>query len=295
MLQAGDQIGITACSNGQGEAAREKIQVLLTILQEMGLKPVCSPYLYAKQGVFSGSAKERGAALMTFYKDKSIKAIFDISGGDIANEVLDELDFEIIRQNPKIFCGYSDLTTLLNAIYAKTEQKGWLYQLRHLVSEHGREQCSCFKASVLEGKEALFKVDYQFIQGHEMDGVVIGGNIRCFLKLAGTPFMPSFKGKVLFLEAMGGETAQMTTYLSQLRQMNAFREVKGILLGTFTAMEREGCKPDIVELLIRHVDNKALPIAKTNNIGHGTDAKALVIGEWLSIKDGQSIGERCLR
>lgn len=278
MLQPGNKIGITACSNGQKKEGEKILLALENTLQKMGLKTVLSPYIYAREGAFSGSGRERARALMNFYKDPEIQMISDISGGDLGNEVLSYLDFSVIKQYPKPFWGYSDLTTLLNAIYAQTGQEGYLYQVRHLVGPDGARQQEWFKASVLEGKEDLFQFKYDFMQGDNMEGIVVGGNIRCFLKLAGTPFMPSLKGKILLLEAMSGETPQIMTYLHQLKQLNAFREIKGILLGTFTMMTQHQCTPTLQQCLKEVIEDSTLPIAKTCEIGHGSDSKAIVIG-----------------
>ena len=108
--------------------------------------------------------------------------------------------------------------------------------------------------------------------------MVVGGNIRCLLKLAGTPYWLDMTDKILLLEARSGGVAQMTTYLSQLQQMGVFGQIRGILLGTFTQMEREQAKPEITELVMRFAGEK-MPIAKTSWIGHGADSRAIVIGE----------------
>ena len=123
----------------------------------------------------------------------------------------------------------------------------------------------------------LFDIDYKFIQQSKMQGVVVGGNIRCFLKLAGTEYMPDFTDKILLLESRGGTVAQIETYLCQLKQLGGFDKVAGILLGTFTEMETENCVPT-VETLVKNMVGKDLPIAVTREIGHGTDSKGIAIG-----------------
>lgn len=278
MLNIKDKVAIVGCSNAQLKTARPKIDKLVEVLESIGLQPICSEYIYEKYSVFSGTGKERADALMKFYLDDSIKAIFDISGGNVANEVLEYLDFEIIKKNPKPFFGYSDLTTVINAIYSKTEIPSFLYQIRNLIYDHGEEQIENFRKTILEDKNDLLNINYRFLQGNSISGTVVGGNIRCFLKLAGTPYMPSFKDKVLFLESLGGEVPLMTTYLNQLKQMGAFNEVKGIILGTFTEMEEKQAKPTIEQLVLDIVNNKEIPIAKTEDIGHGSNSKAIVIG-----------------
>jgi muramoyltetrapeptide carboxypeptidase LdcA involved in peptidoglycan recycling len=93
--------------------------------------------------------------------------------------------------------------------------------------------------------------------------------------------MPNFDDTILLLESYGGDVALMTTYLRQLKQMNAFKKIKGILLGTFTEMEENNNQPTMEELVIRIVNDPLLPIAKTYNIGHGVDSKCIAIGKHL--------------
>lgn len=270
-MKVGDKVAIVACSNGLAENQKKKIQELCDTLMGIGLIPILSKYIFVKDSVFGGTAQERAESLMEFYRDEEVKAIFDVSGGDIANEVLPYLDFNVIGKSEKQFWGYSDLTTIINAIYAKTGKESVLYQVRNLVYEHAHEQVARFN------KEEMCDFRYEFVQGQKMQGIVVGGNIRCLLKLAGTEYWPDTTGKILLLEAMGGTVPQMVTYLNQLKQMGVFKKISGILLGTFSKMEAEECKPTIVELVKMYAGTE-LPIAKTQEIGHGTDSKGIVIG-----------------
>lgn len=282
MLKYGDKIGIVCCSDGQKHYYAEKLKCLETTLRNMGLQPVFSNYIYEKENIFSGTAKERGDALMEFYKDDLIKSIFDISGGDVANGILPYLDYDIIADSSKLFWGYSDLTTVLNAIYKKTGKASVLYQIRNLIYDCKEVQIADFRNTVLQNEADLFQWEYEFIQQREMHGVVVGGNIRCFLKLAGTEYMPDLKGKILLLESYSGTVAKMETYLCQLQQLGAFDKVAGILLGTFTEMEAEKCTPGIEEL-VKRTAGENIPIAVTKKIGHGTDSKGIVIGRELEL------------
>lgn len=279
LLKQGDKAALVCCSNGQSRRNVGIIRQLENILQQAGLTVVCSPYLYEKDSVFSGTGRERAESLMEFYQDDSIRAIFDLSGGDLANEVLPYLDYEIIAHSNKIFWGYSDLTTVINAIYAKTGKASVLYQIRNLVSRNGKEQIENWSRTVLQGEDTLFDFQYQMVQGESMQGVVVGGNIRCLLKLAGTPYLPDMAGKILLLEALHGTVPQMVTYLNQLAQMGVFEQINGILLGTFTQME-ENIQPGMIELVQRYAGT-GIPIAKTEEIGHGTDSRAIMIGSEL--------------
>lgn len=296
MITTGSKIGIVCCSNGQKKEYCEKIRHLEEILKGIGLHPVFSEYIYAKEDVFGGTAKERARSLMDFYRDDEIKGIFDISGGDIANGILPYLNYDLIADSDKTFWGYSDLTTVINAIYAKTGKASVLYQIRNLMYDHGAQQIEDFRNTVINHTDDLFRIDYKFLptgiatgydgtdaeaaageSNREMHGIVVGGNIRCFLKLAGTEYMPDLTNKILLLESLSGTAAQMETYLCQLEQLGAFRKVAGILLGTFTEMQEKNSVPSM-ETLIRKFAGKDLPVVVTDQIGHGTDSKGIWIG-----------------
>lgn len=282
-IRPGDQIGIVCCSNGWEKRKEPKIRRLEEILLGIGLVPVFSPYIFEQGSVESGTALERARALNDFYRDDTVKGIFDISGGDIANGILPYLDYEVIAACDKKFWGYSDLTTVINAIYAKTGKPSALYQICNLMYDHAEEQQENFKNTVFGNTGALFQFPYTFLQGNTMEGVIVGGNVRCFLKLAGTAYFPALTDKILLLESQGGTVPQMLTYFSQLQQLGAFEQVRGILLGTFTQMEREKCKPDVWTLLKKFVPPK-LPVAMTAYVGHGTDSRAVLVGEKWAIE-----------
>lgn len=281
MFKQGDKIGIVCCSNGQRCTYKEKIKCLENTLTEMGLQPVFSDYIYEKNNIFSGTAEERANALLDFYKDDDIKAIFDISGGDVANGILSYLDYDVIANSSKLFWGYSDLTTVINAIYKKTGKASILYQIRNLIYDYKERQIADFSNTAMQNGTDLFKWNYEFVQQSKMSGIVVGGNIRCFLKLAGTEYMPEFENKILFLESLNGDVAKIETYLCQLQQIGAFEKVAGIILGTFTGMQK--CT-STVEDLVKKIVSKELPIAVTGDIGHGTDSKAIMIGQEIYLE-----------
>lgn len=281
-----EKIGITACSDPMKPEFQSNMDRLCAILSDVGYEPVISnciyPKIYPEAYGLHGTGSERAAELMKLYTDPEITAIFDISGGDMSNELLPYLDFEVIRNSGKKFYGYSDLTTILNAIYTKTGKEAVLYQIRNLLYRHSEVQRRDFINTLQKNGNDLYDLDYHFIQGTAMEGVMIGGNIRCLLKLAGTEYMPDLHDKILLLEALNTSVPQLITFLSQLKQLHAFDQVNGILLGTFTRMEKEQVQPDAVTL-VKEFAGPELPIAKTAYIGHGSDSKGAVIGRYYCI------------
>ena len=277
------KVGITACSDGQLKEWEKQNEELKTILYEQGIEAVFAKHIYVKEDSFSGTDEERAEDLMGFYQDDSIDAIYDISGGDLANGVLKYLDWDVIAATNKMFWGYSDLTTIINAIFTKTGKSSVLYQIKNLVYANGELQRKRYVEFVSQKNNELLDIKYTFLQGERMEGIVVGGNIRCLLKLAGTEYWPDMKGRILLLEAYGGKISQIAALFTQLEQMGVFKQVEGIILGTFTAYEKSGAKQRVFDLLKGHIPN-TLPVAKTSEIGHSTDSKAIVIGHNMELR-----------
>ena len=280
MISENDKIALVVCSNGKKIEDRARLVKLEVVLKEMCLVPVFSSYIYEDKFGRSTSAKWRANELMKFYEDHSIKAVFDISGGDLANEVLDYLDYDIIRKKNKPFFGYSDLTTVLNAITTKTQQVTYLYQIMNIIDSVERR--ADFEKTLLNNKDGLTDISWQFLQGESVEGIVVGGNIRCFLKLAGTEYFPNLDNKVLFLEGMSTTIEGLITHLTQLKQIGVFNKISGLLLGTFTKIEQNFQIEDIYEILKDFVPEN-IPIVKTVEVGHGKDSKMLLIGQKIKL------------
>ena len=265
MLDKGDSVGLVACSDGFPNDNHEVIEEVENSLYDMGYKAVTGN-IYCTKENRTLSSRDRADVFNEMVRNPEIKVVFDISGGDSANEILDYVDYDMLEENGKPVFGYSALTTLLNAIYCKTGICTYLYQIRNIITGYGERQ----------------KADLEMVLSGESDDLY-GGNIRCFLKLAGTSYMPSFRHKVLFLESNSGRENRIRSYFTQLKQMGVFNEVNGVLLGTFTELAQEGITT-AAEILTDVCDDKELAIAVTDEVGHGADSKAVVIGREIELE-----------
>lgn len=282
MLNKNDKIALVVCSNGKNIEDKDRLEKLESILVEMGLVPIFTKYIYKDKFERGAKAQVRAEELMSFYKNKEIKAIFDISGGDIANEILDYLDYDVIKRNYKPFFGYSDLTTVLNALRSQTNEVNYLYQILNIIESE--EIKTSVENTFMKNEQTLFDVNWKFLQGSRIEGEVIGGNIRCFLKLVGTRYFPEVENKVLFIEGLGTSIEGLVTHLVQLKQIGVFDKILGLLIGTFTKIEKEISVEELFELVQEYIPS-SLAVAKTQEIGHARNSKALKIGEKIYIKN----------
>ena len=219
-------------------------------LKDKGYDVVVSPFLDQNT---SGYTR---AMLWNEWMQMDFDYIFDVSGGDLANETIPYLDLDIYKNSHTIFCGYSDLTCVLNIL--SIIRPSLLYQVKI-------------------SKEMDTSFDYAFLQGTQMKGIVVGGNIRCFLKLAGTPYFPDCKNKILFLESYSGNENRIRTYFAQLKMIGVFDQINGLILGQFSELDEKGISIPF---------NKEYyngPIIRTMDIGHGKNSKAIWIGKELQL------------
>ena len=282
ILKNNDKIALVVCSNGKNIEDKDRLEKLEDILVEMGLEPVFTKYIYKDRFGRGAKAQVRAEELMSFYKNKEIKVIFDISGGDIANEVLDYLDYDVIKRNYKPFFGYSDLTTVLNALGSQTNEMNFLYQILNIIESTVIRDS--FENTFMKNEQTLLDVKWKFLQGSSVEGEIIGGNIRCFLKLSGTRYFPEVENKVLFIEGLGTSIEGLATHLAQLKQIGVFDKISGLLIGTFTKIEKEFSVEELFKLVQDYIPS-SLPVAKTQEVGHAKNSKVLKIGEKIYIKD----------
>lgn len=274
---------LVGCSNPLKASYRPVVDQLVKILEDRGLEVVVSQFL--TDDTLIGRGEKRARELESFFLDPEMGHIFDISGGDLANTVLGHLDLDQIKDSQAVFYGYSDLTTILTAL-AKNGNQALNFQLRNCLVNKDLLKSGYFDR-LLAGKEAakeLDELEVTFVRGSKMAGPVYGGNLRCLLKLAGTPDWPDFTGSILLLEAYRGQPELVASLLEQCWETGIFNQISGVLLGTFSELDKlkESQLPEeiLLDLLQAYV-----PIAKTEFIGHRPDAKAIRLGQECVFKE----------
>ena len=272
------KIGIISCSDGLKNTEKQtgKYRELISFLEGLDIEIEKAATIFRKENhIYSGKPEERAGWLNRLFADKEISYIFDLSGGDSGNEILEYLDYDMIKNSKAVYCGYSDLSTVINAIYTKSGKKSYYYNIWNLLSEkNGEEQKKWFKEIFIQGKYSIENLKKEY--GEWIDGEVLGGNLRCFSKVIGTEYMPDFTGKNILIEAWSGDEARFRTYLYQMKQAGIFKKVKGVILGTFTELEKEKSSEYIYNMAkeITEVEN----IVKLSNLGHNSDSYTILMG-----------------
>ena len=310
-LKKGDKIMIVAPARGLKLIGADCRQIAEERLAGLGLKVEFAPNTTDENFDLTGSAsvEKRVADLMTAFADKSVKAVLTVIGGFNSNQMVKHLDYDVIRQNPKIFMGFSDITALHAAIYAQTGlvtyygphysslgmKKGCEYTLENMVKalfEGGKREIlpSAEWSDDLwfldQDKREFVKNDgWWQIQGGEAKGTIIGGNLCTFNLHLGTPYRPKFeKDTILFLEdddnyKKGSFYREFARNFDSLMQSNIF-EVKGLVFGKF----QKSCNVTRKHLdkLIREYDNlKNIPVVYDYEFGHNKIMRTIPIGKIL--------------
>jgi muramoyltetrapeptide carboxypeptidase len=257
----------------------------------MGLKVRHSPYLKARYGHLAGTDEQRASEINQFFADKEIKAIIAIRGGSGCARILDKLDYGLIKKNPKIIAGYSDITALLLAIHAKT---GLVTFHAPVASSSWNSFSYSYFRKLLFDKEASFlqnpdkKGDslvqsedrIQTIRGGKAKGVLAGGNLAVLTGIVGSDYLPHWKGKILFLEEVNEELYRVDRMFAQLKLSGILEQVSGVVIGKCTGCKASGGYGTLTldEILKDFLYPLGVPAFQGAMIGHIASQFSMPIG-----------------
>lgn len=313
-LQKGDEIRVISPACSLNIVSDDKRQLALTRLADMGFRVTFSKNAEEIDRFSSSSVSSRIQDLHEAFADSNVKAILTTLGGYNSNGLLQYIDYNLIRSNPKVLCGYSDITALSNAIYAKT---GLItYSGPHFSSfgmKHGIDytidyflKCVASEDPIKiqpaetwsddpwhidqENRTFLQNEGYICIQEGEAIGEIVGGNMSTFNLLQGTPYMPNLQNKILFLEEddLTGKATMKTfdRYIHSLIQQPDFKHIKGMVIGRFQK-GAEAVLEDIQEIIYTKEELSHIPVIANANFGHTTPFFTFPIGGRVKIITNQ--------
>ncbi|MBU4339196.1 LD-carboxypeptidase [Patescibacteria group bacterium] len=298
-LQKGDTVAIVSPSGGVPKELKGQFNDGVKFLESLGLKVKICKNALGRYYYSSGTAEERLSDIHEAFSDKNVKAVIMSIGGSTANNLLDGLNFDLIKKNPKIFSGISDGTTLLDTIFSKTGLV--TYHGPDLIFGFGLPMSSIFKENLIktwfEGKvgqlrsnpdwKGLDKLNkdekykgWQCVQKGKSNGRLVGGNITCLENLDNTEFRPDYKNKILFLEAYMVSIEDVDMVLTHFRQAKVFDEINGLILGHFYGAHALDKNEDreVKDVILEVTKDYSFPILEVGEIGHNVENYIIPIG-----------------
>jgi len=272
-LHPGDTIGIAAPASPFDRGDFEKG---VSVIESMGYRTQIPENLFARDGYLAGSDRDRAALLMRLFEDESIKAVFCARGGFGSMRLLPLLDFDTISARPKIFLGYSDITTLLVAIYRKCGMVTFHGPLVTTLRHSSKETDSALMNALGSGEPLVFRPRKPAVLNPgKASGPILGGNLTNLCHLLGTPYEPSFDGRLLLLEDRGEAPYRIDRMLSQLHLGGHLDGISGVILGSF-----QECGPieDVCKIVKEAFRGSNVPILAGFDIGHGLPNLTVPIG-----------------
>jgi len=304
-LKRGDTIRIIAPASSMDVLDESAVSRGVGNLEKLGLKVQISPQARHRSGHTAGSPSERARDLMEAFEDPSVSGIMAVWGGYNSNDLLDLLDYSSINMHPKVFVGYSDITVLNTVLLEKASLVSFNgpafvtfthtflmeWEVREFVETlmgSGRREIRpspryiddpyYYKHPEKEVKVVPNPGWCVFKQGRAQ-GTLIGGHLGTLLALAGTPYWPSFEGRLLFIEEdeEGGPAGNVARELRQLRQTGALDRVAGVLIGRLPSVTGVDLTA-LLGMLGEVFEDYSYPVVANMDFGHTNPIATLPVG-----------------
>lgn len=292
-LKIGDKIGVIAPSAPVIGDNIEEIEKAKAIIENKGYEVVFSKNLFLNTNGYSATAKEKAEDLNNMFEDSEIKMIWCAKGGENSNSMFEYMNFDMIKENPKIICGYSDITSITNIITEKTDLITFSgTNFKTIATDETDFSLNDALNSFSYGNIKLGeKSDYEVIRkGKAVEGELVGGNLSLIKNLTCGKYRIDFKDKILFLEELGFETppALASNFLYFMKQNGVFSQIKGLWIGNYTHESNISLEKIILDVI---GDEFNIPIIKSNNFGHIEKKITIPIGAMarLDVQNNEKI------
>ena len=276
MLKKDDTIGIIALA---GKCEPELINLAVLNIENLGFKVKLSKNIFSKNNYLAGSDDEKLDELYSFFKDPEIKLILNARGGYGSIRLINKIDYEIIKQNPKPFCGFSDITALLLMFYKKCG----------LITYHGPMACSDFGVKTLSeytknnffntiNNNSLEFIGTKIYKEGSAEGILWGGNLATVVSLCGQDFIPD-EDFIFFTEDLNEPVYKIDKMFTQLFNIEKFnKHCKAIVLGDFLDVDNNEWLKDLFKTFTQ-------PTVAGFKITHSNDKITLPIGKKAKLEN----------
>lgn len=290
-LQKGETIGIISPASSPDDLSR--IEKAVLYFEKNGFRCEVGKNVGKYFGYLAGTDEQRASDFNEMFADKNIKAIICVRGGYGTPRILDKINYSVIKKNPKIFVGYSDITAIHSAIIKKCKLITFAGPMAAVdfwndVSPYTEE--IFWKILTGRGKPGKIKFPENIVLNSsykkKVEGKIIGGNLALIVSLIGTKYFPSLKDKILLLEEIGEKPYRVDRMLNQLRLAGEFNQISAVLLGAFTDCEEEDKDKKSLSLdnvIEDYLGARNFPLIKNLPHGHIKNNMTIPIGAKISV------------
>ncbi len=293
-LKSGDTIGVIAPA---GPVKKARLKKGVENLEKLGYEIKLASNIWSRIGYLAGEDEERAESVNQMFADPEIEAILCARGGFGSIRILEQIDYALVRRNPKIFVGFSDLTLLLLV----------MNKFCNLVTFHGPMVAVDFDRRSAYNRRHFFKAVastrpvgriknsktlgiWRAIAQGKVSAPILGGNLTLVTRLLGTKYEPDFRGKILFLEDLNEDVYRIDGMLAQLKLAGILKNVKGVTLAEFV-----NCHPSkkasftLEEVFEHYFASARYPVIYPVSCGHGADKITIPLGVRATIDTDKRI------
>ena len=299
-LQKGDVIGVISPASSPDELT--KIEKGVSYLEKLGFRVEVGKNVGKERGYLAGEDSERLEDFHNMFKDKNVKAIFSVRGGYGSGRLLDKINYKLIKQNPKIFVGYSDITAIQNAIFSQT---GLITFAGPMVAvDFCQDEVNGFTEEhfwkIITSNKKIGKLSNPndekfFILSKGLGkGRILGGNLAVLTTLLGTKYFPKMKGEILLIEDIGEPPYRIDRFLNHLKLANVLNSVSGIILGRFVdCYENDTSKKTLTlnQVILDYFENIKKPVIYNFKHGHIDENLTIPFGLKCNLNASRGIVE----
>jgi muramoyltetrapeptide carboxypeptidase len=289
-LEPGMTIGVVAPAGGGWDS--QDIAVAIETVESLGYQVKEGQFLRSRNQYLAGTDEQRAADVNDMFRDPQVDGIFCLRGGYGTMRILPYIDYQSIRDNPKVITGFSDITGLLNAIYARTglvtfhgpvaHQTYSDYTLREFrkVMVHPTAPLVIGEAPPFETAPGRVQSENRITKlvGGTARGRLIGGNLSLISRLIGTPYEPDFRGNILILEDVREEPYRIDRMLTHMWLAGRLEQLSGVAIGKFSKAESDSNTFSVEEVLMQRFQPLGIPAIQGLMIGHVRDRTVTPIG-----------------
>ncbi|MCD6596191.1 MAG: LD-carboxypeptidase [Bacteroidales bacterium] len=279
LLKQGDTIGIISAA---GKVEEDKIHPAIALFKSWGLKVVLGKHVFGSYHQFSGSDLDRMEDLQKMLDDPEIKAIFSSRGGYGTIRIIDMLNFQEFKRNPKWIVGFSDITVLHSYLNRVLEVESLHAAMPSTFPAEGMESetISSLKQALFEGSISYDCAGYSLNRAGKVKSSLVGGNLSILCSLSGTPMDIDTRGKVLFIEDVGEYLYRLDRMMRTLKAAGKLKYLAGLIIGGMTDMEDNDIPfgSSAYEIIFELVKDYDYPLAFNFLAGHMEPNRTLILG-----------------